>query len=247
MKVVTLVSVLVLGMSVVPGALGQASDAPEQPVPTIAVSGHGEFEVKPDRAVVRLGVVAQSESAADAQRLVNEPVTAIVKALVDLRISRKLIQTTSLQLNPVYADPRGPNRGQFHERRIVGYSATHVIQVAVEDLDQVGRVIDVALGAGANRVESLQFDLNNDRPYRKEALANAVRDAREKAETVADALGVQLGEVLELQESGIHLMRPQPRYGEVMLSAAADMSTPIEAGQIRVQATVAARYRIVEK
>ena len=56
---------------------------------------------------------------------------------------------------------------------IDGYTATNVVQVETDDLEGVGRLIDVAIEAGANRVQQLSFGLKDDQPVRAEALREA--------------------------------------------------------------------------
>jgi uncharacterized protein YggE len=116
----------------------------------------------------------------------------------------------------------------------------------LENLSLVGPVIDAGLKAGANQLEGVQFGLRNDLPSRQQALKQAVDDARSKAMTMADALRVNLAEVLEAAEGGVSIIadRVEPLAARAMAVAG---ETPVSPGQIQVNATVTIRYRIAPK
>jgi uncharacterized protein len=116
-------------------------------------------------------------------------------------------------------------------------------------LSLVGPAIDAGLKAGGNQVEGVQFGLRNDLPSREEAIKQAVQEARSKAQAMADALRVNLVEVLEASEAGISVV-PFAEAGfapRLAVAAAADTSTPVSPGQIQVNANVTIRFRIAPK
>jgi uncharacterized protein YggE len=154
------------------------------------------------------------------------------------------IQTARLILSPVYA-PRNPESRDAP--RIVAYNATNTVSVRLSNLSLVGAVIDAGLKAGANQVEGVQFGLRNDLPAREAALKQAVQEARSKAQVMADALRVNLEEVLEASEGGVSIV-PFAETGIAQrVALAADTSTPVSPGQIQVQANVTIRFRISRK
>jgi len=108
----------------------------------------------------------------------------------------------------------------------------------------VRRVIDVAIGAGANRVTSVSFYALDTEAARAEALAEAVRNARAEATVIAESLGYRLGPPLEVNGGA---QRPVPRRESdmIMLSAARQAApTPIEAGDQTVTASVSIRFAL---
>jgi uncharacterized protein YggE len=88
--------------------------------------------------------------------------------------------------------------------------------------------------------------LRNDLASREQALKQAVQEARSKAQVMAEALRVSLGEVLEAAEGGVSVI-PLAEGGMAQRLALADASTPVSPGQIQVQANVSIRYRITQK
>jgi uncharacterized protein len=211
-------------------------------VPNLVVQGTGQAEADPDQAVVRLGVVAQDASARTAQERANKVINALVTAVRGLGVDAKQVQTSALNLNPIYAQGRPDGSGQ-QEPRITGYQAYSTVSVRLDKLDLVGQVVDAGLAAGANQVEGVTFGLKDDQKARAEALEAAVRQARAKAQVIAAALGVRLGEVLEVVEGGAGAVTP---IFEKRMSMAMDAqsATPVSPGQVAVDAQVTVRWRI---
>jgi uncharacterized protein YggE len=219
-----------------PSLLLAASDT----VPLVTVGGSGTVQVAPDEAVVRLGIEAQAVVASEAQRAANGVAGAILTSLGSLGVPAEAVQTSSLQLYPVY-ESRQPT-GVIEEPRITGYRATNTVAITLADLAKIGPVVDAAIAAGANRIESVDFRLRDDAEARRAALTAAVRDARDKAETIAAALGLPLGEVAEIVESGVSA--PPIVYREAAMRMAADAGTPVATGSLSVEAAVTVRYRL---
>ena len=210
-------------------------------IPSIIVTGTSEVQAAPDEAHVRLGVSKQASNAAAAQSAANEVAQRILANMADLHVDRKQIRTGQLSLYPIYA-PVKP--GSDDEPRVVAYRATNTVTIRLNDMAQIGPVIDGGLKAGANQVEGVDFALKNDTAARENALRQAVVEARSKARAVAEALEVRLGDVLTVQEGGVSLRPPQPLAGVAMMSRRADVATPVSPGEVTVSATVTIRYRI---
>jgi uncharacterized protein YggE len=221
--------------------LAQPSERPE--IPVLTVQGLGQVRTDPDQASVQLGVVARQPTARAAQDEANRVAAAILEGVAKLGVPRTDVQTSDLNLGPVYSQPR-PDRS-FEEPRITGYQASYVVSVRLEKLDLVGRVIDAALAAGANQLQGVSFGLRNDRAARARALEQAVAQARDKAQVIAAALGVRLDGVQEVVEGGYNLVTPSfDKRMAFEAAASAPAPTPIAAGQVGVDATVTVRYRI---
>jgi uncharacterized protein YggE len=229
-------------LAALPAAAQEATMQQQPLVPVLTVSADGESRVAPDEATVRLGVFAQAPTAREAQNQVNRTAGAILEAVRKLGIPADRIQTSELNLGPVYGQGRPDNEPQ--EPRIIGYQSSNVVSIQVEQLDKVGPVIDAGLGAGANRLDGVMFGLRDDRKARAEALTNAVDEARTKADALARALKVRLVRILEVAEGGVAVM-PQPMVrGRMAMESAAMADTPVAAGQVGVSANVTVRWEI---
>ena len=225
--------------------LAQRPDVPAPPAaPVLVVSGNAQILAVPDEATVRLGIVRQSSNAQAAQEQANAVAQEILSAIGKVGVPANQIQTARLVLSPVYAQ-RGPEARDAP--RIVAYNAANTVSVRLDNLTIVGAVIDAGLKAGANQLEGVQFGLRNDLPPREQALKQAVQEARSKAQAMADALRLNLNEVLEVVEGGVSIVRPEMAIDRRTMAMAADLNTPVSPGQIEVHASVSVRYRISPK
>ncbi|HUF79003.1 MAG TPA: SIMPL domain-containing protein [Thermoanaerobaculia bacterium] len=219
--------------------------SPYEPIPSITVNGEGEVRTAPDEAMVRLGVVAQREQAREAQGEASRIGRAILDAIAALGVPEEAVQTSQLVLTPVYEQPRYDQRPQVPtEPRIIAYRAANAVTVRLADLAKIGPVIDAGIAAGANQLEGVSFQLNDDRPAREEALRRAVAAAQGKAAAIAAALGVELGPVLEAREGGISIQRPQLAARAMVMEMSADAGTPVAPGEVTVTGHLTIRYRI---
>lgn len=215
---------------------------PHEPVPSIVVNGDGEVRVAPDEAMVRLGVVAQEESAREAQNEASRIADAILEAVAELGVGNEAIQTSQLYLTPVY-EQGGPRQQVPTEPRIIAYRASNTVSIRLSDLTKIGPVIDAGIDNGSNQVEGVSFQVRDDRAARRDALTAAVTEAHAKAEAMAAALGVSLGPILDAREGGYSIERPEFAQARMMaMEASAD--TPVAPGQVTVHASVTLRYRI---
>ena len=148
-------------------------------------------------------------------------------------------QTTSLGLNPLYAqDPTG---GQ-DQPNVVGYRAQSLLLIRVPRIAALGGLIDALASAGVNRIDAISFDVADPAAAAASAREQAVRDARTKAGQYADAAGVALGEVVAISDFGGGGPRPMAAARMADSSAA----VPIAEGSIIVSADVQVTYRLAD-
>jgi uncharacterized protein YggE len=233
--------VLILwALSLALAPMAWAAQAPPAP-PAVVVTGQGVVSAAPDQVLLRLGASLQARQADAAQSQVNEIVQRTLEALRRLGIPAAEIRSVGLTLSPVYeqVDPRTRPGAP----RVAGYRAAHTLQVLLHEVRRAGEVLDAAVAAGANQIEDPVFRLADEGRARQEALRLAVRDARAKAEAIAEAMGVRLVGVIEVTEGPVAIQRPRM---EARLAAAPDAGTPVEPGQVRVEAAVTVRYRIAD-
>jgi uncharacterized protein len=208
--------------------------------PQIVVSGMGETRVTPDRAIINIGVYSRATTAAAAARENARKQQAIIDTLRALGISRELIATTQFNVHPEMRHIPQTGRNE-----ITGYAVNNTVRVEIRQLEQVAAAIDASLAKGANQINSLDFTVSNADEPRRRALALAIERARADAEAMARAAGGSLGILLELSTG--YTAIPVPRR-DLMMAAraqAADVPTPIEAGEETVRAMVSARWVFV--
>ena len=205
--------------------------AAEPRPPSIEVTAEGHVEVAPDLAVLDFGVSTQAPTAAQAARENSARMDAVLKTVRQLLGADVRISTGSYSLHTNQTQPRDGS-----PPKVTGYTARNVVQLKMKALERVGETIDTAIKAGANQVQRIAFTLSDERAPRQEALRIAVSRAREKAQTIAKALGVEARTVYTLVEQDVGSPRPLMRAAAMYAESA--VQTPVEAGQIEVRARV---------
>jgi uncharacterized protein YggE len=241
MKKTALTLAAALALTVPLSAQPAVQDRNEPIVPVLSVQGSGSSRVDPDEATVRLGVLAQAPTAQAVMQQVNQTAGAILAAVRKLGVAEKDIQTSELNLSPVYSQVE-QNRGG--EPRISGYQASNVVSIRLTKMDLVGPAVDAGLGAGANRLDGVVFGLQNDEAARADALAKAAAAARAKAAALAKALNLRLAEIVEVVEGGVTVFTPVRSRMAMESMSAMSADTPVSAGQVGVDASLTLRYRI---
>ena len=240
MKIVSAIVSTVFAFS---GVLLLGQSDPGTGVSVLTVRGQGEVRAAPDEATVRLGVSRQAERAREAQEQVNLVVQEIGSSLQRIGVKPEQIQTSELRLFPIYSQQRP---GSNAEPRVVAYRASNSISVRVNDLGSIGPVIDASLEAGSNQLEDVRFGLRQDLPFKTQALVRAVMEASVKAQAMAEALGVKLIRILEVQEGGSSIPIRPVRMEGLRASQVSEMgaSTPIAPGELTVTSSATIRYQI---
>lgn len=169
---------------------------------TVSVTGEGTVTVAPDRAVVRFGVVTTGETAEMARHQNAEIASASMNAVRELGIDDEKIQMESLRLHP--KEEYDPKAEIWREE---GFEATRQVRVVVETLNLLPDLVTRAVQAGANRVESVRYDLTDPSVARNDALEKAGQDARSKAERLARTLEVGLGLVRQIDEQSVSFLQ----------------------------------------
>lgn len=211
------------------GAEAQSMEDHHPRVPTINTTGEATVSVQPDQARIELGVTTDADTSDAAVTQNAEKLNATLAAVRALQIPGIEIKTVSYTLQPKYRYPR-----EGGEPVLTGYTATNIVRVTLNDLTKVGTVIDTGTKAGANRVHSLQFTLQDDRAVKAQALREAAQQAREKSNALAGALGLEVVRILNVTESGPTMIPVR----DVAYARAETASTPIEPGTIEIKATV---------
>ncbi|MGH7709763.1 MAG: SIMPL domain-containing protein, partial [Gemmatimonadaceae bacterium] len=169
---------------------------PSQPPaasPYIAASAVGETRVTPDRAIVQVTVDSRAESAASAGLQNRDKQERVIAAVKVQGVAAPQIRTSAYRVNPEYAVP---DRGRAP--RVTGYHATNTILVEVRSIENIGKVIDAALSAGATNIGSVGLYASNTDSARREAVQLAVAKAHGEAQSAAAAAGGTLGTLVEL-------------------------------------------------
>jgi hypothetical protein len=229
-------ALLAASVAVAQGTTERERGATPQPR-LITVTGMGDASAPPDQVAVTLAVESEAKTAAQAAAGNAERASRVAGALDGLSAALR-VSTSGYSLGPIYSQPEGGEEPPA----IRGYRAYNEVRVELRDLTAVGAVIDTAIAAGANRVNGVEFSLEQREAALREALAEAGREARAQAEAVAAALGARLGAVYAADAGGGG-QPPMPLQRMAAMDMAAS-STPIEPGVLTVRASLTVSYFI---
>lgn len=234
------VIIVALGPAVVP-VQGQIDVNNQPQAPSISVSAQGSTRVTPDRATIQIGVQTRGATAAAASTENARVAQRVIAAIKAVGIAAEQIATINYSVNPEYRDVE--NR----RPEVTGYMVHNTVVVDVRQIEQVGRVIDASLGAGANMINSLDFYAANTEAARRAALATAIEKARLDAETIARAAGGTLGGLAEAQVGAY--VTPMYRENMRMMATGAAMAppppTPVEPGSELLSVHVNTRWYFI--
>jgi len=208
----------------------------------IWVTGQGKVIAIPDITTLRLGIEAQEASVAEAQSKAAQAMNRVMTALTENGVAEKDIQTQYFSIRRVTKWDR-----EKEEETIVGYKVTNMVTAKIRDIDKAGSIIDVVAEAGGDltRIDSIDFSVDDPSAYYEEARQEAMAEARNKAEQLAEMAGVTLGKPTYISE-GIQVP-PITRgvvYEEVPVAPAPE--TPISPGEMEISLSLQVAYAIVK-
>lgn len=206
---------------------------------TITVSGQGEIQAEPDRALVSLGIESRKLKMEEARAEVTKIVDAVLKLTRDLKIDQKHVRTTRINVQPEYNW-----NNDARERSLIGYYVSRQIEVDLRDLDKLGDLLERSFDLGVNQVGEPRLDSSKRRELEREALAKAVEDARLNAEAVVKAAGVRLGAPRTISASSGFAPPPMPMRmkATAMMAEAGDAAQSYQSGQMAFTGTVQVEY-----
>jgi uncharacterized protein YggE len=205
-----------------------AKGTPDQSGRTITVSGTGKASTVPDRATFTFGVNTKRKSAADATDANNRDMQRLIAALIAAGVPEEDIQTSQISLYPDYSDSGD---------ELLGYEASNSVTVTVS-LAKAGDALQAAVGAGATQVDGPALTKADTDKLYADALRAAFANARARADVLADAAGVKVGQVISISESS------EPSGPIAYDTAALSAGAPIEPGKQDVEATVSVTFAI---
>jgi hypothetical protein len=232
--------VVPLAMTLAVPSAARAAEA-EKREPVIVVSGEADSSVRPDIAILSLGVTRTEKTARDALDGNNTAMSTVLKALKDQGIADRDLQTSGFSIQPQFLYPENGD-GSQKPPVLTGYQVSNMLTVRVRDLSKLGAILDQSVTLGVNQGGDIRF--TNDDPAKTidEARKAAVKAAIAKAKTLADAAGVKVGRVLEINDTAVQA-QPQPMMRMSMAKEAAD-AVPVATGENSYSVSVSVTFAI---
>ncbi len=221
------------------GAAAQAAqvEQPNEPqMRTLSVNGTGQVFLSPDIAYIAIGVHTQGKDAAEAVTSNNAQSQKVADALESFDIDPKDIQTRNFSIYPQQ------EVNQDGEVTGTTYNVDNTVFVTIRDLGEIGDILNAVVAAGANTINSIQFDVEDKDTALAQARDQAVANAQTQAEELAQAAGVTLGAIQNINSysPGYPVPFMEGRGGAAMVESA----VPISPGQLTLTAEVSVVYEI---
>lgn len=225
-----------------------------QKTDSFSVTGEGKASIKPDKAVVRLGVTADGSTADEAKNKMNQTNNKVTAAIKALGVAEKDIKTEYLNVNqnfdvrpmtltqpadapvtaPIAKDPNS---------RATSYIANINLVITLTDVELANRVIDTATQNGANQIGGIEFNNLDTTEAENEARQKAVADAKKKAEMAAVTAGFTLGKLINYQENGGG-SNPPIMYAAKAEDSRSSEQTQVQSGENEISVTVTLFYEV---
>lgn len=226
------VAAVITAVAILSAEISMAADSDKMDR-TVSVSATGSVTADPDVAQISAGVVTEADSAKDAMSRNSVVMTKLIDGLKAAGIQPKDIQTTTLNVEPRYIQPKDGRVATIN-----GYRVVNQVRLTVRDVKRLGDALDQAIALGANQINHIAFDIADPETLKDEARKQAMENARRRGELYAKAAGGQLGPVLRISES---VGEPHPMPGGRMAMRA---SVPIEAGTRNLEVEVHVTYAL---
>ncbi|HXK32979.1 MAG TPA: SIMPL domain-containing protein [Dehalococcoidia bacterium] len=238
----TLALAAIAGLSLVAATCGTTTTVEnngEDPERGITVAGEGKVSAAPDIATIALGVSTLRPTVAEARDEAAAALDAMIASMKANGVEDRDIQTANLSIYPEY-DYRND------QQILRGFRVTNTLTARVRDIDTTSTVVDDAITAGGDstNIQSIAFSIDDPSELRAEARRQAVEDARGRAQVLADAGGVGLGDPIAISETGFDAPVFYPEAGRADSASGAAPPTPIEPGELDVTISVTVRFAI---
>ncbi len=233
---VLLIAIAIGVLSIASGSPAQAQSTGVPNMRQVTVVGEGTARGTPDTANVEIGVETLAPTTNEALEQNNTQVNQIINRLKDMGVAEEDIQTSNFNINPRY-----DNDG----REITGYNVNNTVSVTIRNLEQTGSLLDEVVELGANRIYGITFSVDDPQALLDQARAEALANARAKADQLAQGSNASLGDVLVITENVGQAPPPMPLgRGGAMEDAQAASQVPTQAGQQTFRANVQVTFAL---
>ena len=237
MKNINLTTIIVVALIVIGGLIGISMlKSPSEN--TISASGAYQMSVMPDQAIVYLLIETRSKSAEEAKNQNSLISEKVFSSLESIGIKKSDIEAENYNIYPEYD-------WSDNKQTLKGYIASNSIKIKTADFDNIGKIVDLSVDAGA-LVSYINFDLSikKNNEYKSIVLSEASKDARVRAESIASGLGKKLGSLVSVSSSDYNYM-PYPLYAMADSGVALEKAvTDIQPKNLEINAAVTVSYEI---
>lgn len=204
---------------------------------SIKVTGHAVVTAAPDVAYITLGVETKSNSAASSSEENAAAVANVIAKLKEFGLTDSEITTSNYNIYS-YQDY---DRITDPQTYVTVYYVRNQLNIKTNRLSEVGKIIDLAIRAGANQVQGIKFDLEDKSELQLLALKNATKQAAAKAKAIAEAANVEIASLINVTEE-YEYYAPYTEVNMFRSAAAGIADTQINPSDVEVTARIVAEY-----
>lgn len=218
-------------MMFVRGVSGAQTPDPASTVPTIVTSGDATVSRPPDVAYLTLAVESRARTPREAQAMNAAAMSRVQAQVTAAGVLKEALRTMGVGLEQEFDTQNG--------RRVPrDFVARNTLEVRIDDVARAGELADAVVQGGATALNGIRFDLKDRRGAEREALRQAVADARSRADAAATGAGRTVDRIVKIEDNRVETV-PSPRVFAMRADATAAQSTPVEPGLIEIRARVA--------
>ncbi|MCL5069747.1 MAG: SIMPL domain-containing protein [Actinobacteria bacterium] len=203
---------------------------------TISVSGAGDIKIVPDQVVADIGIVTEKPTTQDAVNTNSTISNKVIDAIKKINAANMTIQTVGYNLTPLY-----DYSNQNQPPKLYAYQVASTVRVKTTDIGKIGEIIATATQSGATNISSVGFDLTDSTRKKavNDALAIATKDATDKANAIAQSMGLKIDKISYVTESGVSVPGPIiSLQAESAAKAGAVNPPPILPTEVEVMANI---------
>lgn len=220
---------VVIGLSLISCSI----QTPQKQERSVTVTGSGTVSAKPDKAIISLAVETSSKDVIKAADDNATKMNEIQNNLIAEGFSNDSITTSNYRIYQESSTRNGVTiKGD--------YVVANFVTIEIVNIANVGKAIDIAVKAGANKLTSVDFIISNNADLIRQARVIAMKNASESASLMAGASGAKLGKILIITEDG----EPNVIARTMLYEAANSSSTPINPGDSTVSVSVRCTYEL---
>ncbi|TQD39382.1 SIMPL domain-containing protein [Haloflavibacter putidus] len=202
--------------------------------PGISVNGIGIVNVTPDQVLINVGVSHEGDTAKEVKNKTDKDIDAVLNFLKTEKIASKNIKTEYLNLNKRYD----------HSSKSDRFYASQSISIKLEDITKYETVISGLMQSGINRINGVAFESSKIELYKTQARKKAIQNAREKAETYADALQQEVGKAFRVSEMN-NYNGGSPVYKAMQMeanSSSGNQRNTLAVGEMEIKVEIAVSF-----
>ena len=216
-------------------AIGTTMSAQNQLQNTISVSGEGKVMVKPDEAVLSIGVETNNPDA----KVAKSENDAVMAKMIDF------LKKSGMDAKDYKTERVNLYQRQDYESKEKYYQAGQTIQIQIKDLTKYETIMAGLIDAGANQINGVQFKSSQMEKYESDARKKAVQNAQKKAQDYAEALGQNVGTAIVVSENSTQSVFPRVYQMKAAAYAESDsVAQTLAEGEIEITANINITFQL---